>query len=624
MAQHASTIAEDERIAELLAAVKPDAIYFLMFEGWDQELRSNRWHYAKRWARHLPVTLLQPTQAVAAKRSAVRDEARIGNCRILSIKSSWREWSYLEDSLVQLGQVACDMEALRVTRPLLWFYNPNLVGLYAALPAVGRVLHATENYFHFEGVPDWFLARYKLAIQISDTVVAVSDGVAASIRENVPHAPVTVVSNGCDYKEYSRFVPDAQLLAVRRTGQRIVIYAGNINNRLDYVLIQRCVTALRDALFAFFGPVVGLSGDDARRWSDLIREPNLRYFGPVDPDMLAGLYGAADVGVIPYKQTKMLVENGFPLKALEMCATGLPVVSSLMKPIEGLMDGLAVARDHESFVASLARTSRSSVTEQQLDAMRAVCQQQDYDVKFTTVLGLIEKSLGRQHEPHTRWDTVVSPLHPRQWMHCGVLELRRSRTIGPRLRALAEGLINRMGLLRRLSRAPRSASAKGILTVRLVMTDRVLRRVLWEYARDANIRRHVRLADALADVLRLGILRHHRMAPGTGGFEIDIRYEPAEGTLWFVSVLARPGQGRQPSREESPGPNVDSPERIVWNHSAVSDWVLWARTRGEQLSVYLGPNGVYEFAALGALIRRPVVGQAVVTAILARSPSGSL
>src|SRR5262245_29746307 len=245
--RHAPMAVEDERIAEVLTAVKPDIIYFLMFEGWEQELRSNRWHYAKRWARHVPVTLLQPTQAVASKCPVVRDEARIGNCRILSIKSSWSEWSYRHDSLVQLGQVTCDMEALGVRRPLLWLYNPNLVGLYAALPAVGRILHATENYFHFEGVPGWFLARHKLAIQISDTVVAVSDGVATSIRENVPAAPVTVVSNGCDYKEYSRFVPDEQLLDTRRAGQRIVIYAGNINSRLDYALIQRCVAELRHA-----------------------------------------------------------------------------------------------------------------------------------------------------------------------------------------------------------------------------------------------------------------------------------------------------------------------------------------------------------------------------------------
>jgi glycosyltransferase involved in cell wall biosynthesis len=587
MAEHVSMVEEEERIAELVAAVNSDAIYFLMFEGWEQELRSNRWHYAKRWARHLPVTLMQPIQVVASTSPVVCDEARIGNCRILSIKSSWSEWSYRRDSLVQLEQVTRDMEALCVRRPLLWLYNPNLVGLYAALPAVGRVLHATENYFHFDGAPGWFLARHKLAIQISDTVVAVSDGVATSIRENVPDAPVTVVSNGCDYKEYSRFVPDEQLLDTRRAGQRIVIYAGNINSRLDYALIQRCVTELRHALFVFFGPVMGLSGDDARRWAALTHEPNVRYFGPADPDRLAGLYGAADVGVIPYKQTRMLVENGFPLKALEMCATGLPVVSTLMKPIEGLMDGLVVARDHDSFVARLAQTSRSSLTGPQLDDMRAVCQQHDYDVKFRAVLDLIETRLGRQCEPATRWEAVLS------------------QPLVARVRALTEQLTARM----------RNRFAKGLLTVRLLMTHRILRRMLWEYLKDGQIRRHVRLPDVLADLLRLGILRD-RTKSSANGFEIEVRYEPAKATLLCVSVMALPAQGRRPSMGESPLPKVGPVERIVWDHSGVAHSVLWARRRGADLSVHLGPQGIYEFEAIRALTRRPAVGRALVTAVL--------
>jgi hypothetical protein len=523
-----------------------------------------------------------------------------------------------------------DMEEHRVKRPLLWLYNPYLVGLYAALPSVGRVLHATENYFHFDGLPESFLNRHKVAIQISDVVVAVSEGVATSIRENVADARVTVVSNGCDYKEYSRFVPNQELLAIRSASQRIVIYAGNINNRLDYVLIQRCVMELRDVLFAFFGPVAWLSGDDARRWTALIHEPNVRYFGAAPADMLAGLYGAADVGVIPYKQTRVLVENGFPLKALEMCATGLPVVSTFMKPIEGLMDGLVVARDHDSFVGTLARTSRSSLSARQLDEMRRVCQQQDYDLKFGTVLDLMERSIGNQREPDTRWDAVVARLLMSQWVQCGGREWRVSLSIAGSLRTVPAQVTNRLahvrmdrGVLGRLGRAPQSAVAKGILMLRLVMADRMLRRLLWEYVRDRQIQRQVGLADVLADLLRLGILRWHRMTPITSEFRVNVQYEPAEGRLLLVSAMKHPGQGSQSSMEESPVRKVDSLKQIVWDHSAVAHSVLWTGRRGEQLSVYLGPDGVYEFVAIEALTRRheEVVGRAVIAAVLAEDSS---
>lgn len=251
------------------------------------------------------------------------------------------------------------------------------------------------------------------------------------------------------------------------------------------------------------------------------------------------------------------------------------------------MDGLVVARDHDGFVASLSRTSRSSLTGPQRDEMRTVCQQQDYDVKFLTVLDLMETRLGRQREPDTRWDAVVS------------------RPVAARVGAATEQLIARMT----------DRFAKGLLTVRLLMTDRVLRRLLWEYVKDGHIRRHVRLAEVLAELLRLGILRH-RMIPSASGFRVDVRYEPAEATLLFVSAMARPAQGRRPSMDESPLPKVGSVERIVWDHSGVAQSVLWARRRGTPLSVHLGPLGIYEFAAVGALIRRPAVGRALVTAVL--------
>ncbi len=54
-------------ISPQLAFLKPDGGYFLMPEGWAQELRTNRWHHAKRWARQLPVIPLQSTQAVASR-----------------------------------------------------------------------------------------------------------------------------------------------------------------------------------------------------------------------------------------------------------------------------------------------------------------------------------------------------------------------------------------------------------------------------------------------------------------------------------------------------------------------------------------------------------------------------
>ena len=177
-------------------------------------------------------------------------------------------------------------------------------------------------------------------------------------------------------------------------------------------------------------------------------------------------------------------------------------------------------------------------------------------------------------------------------------------------------------IVARVRAAPRhvarmaSRVPKGALAVRLIMTDRVLRRVLWEYVKDTEVRRRLSVRKALADLLRLGILRRHRTTPHGSGFRVDVRYEPAEGAIVFQSVIARSAQGRPGSPDVSPPPAPGSVERIVWDHSAIADFVPWPRRRGPHLSMRLDPHGVYEFRVIEALTRRPA-GRAVLTAVLA-------
>src|SRR5690242_3554006 len=64
----------------LLSALKrldADSVYILLHQGWNNEARANRWHFATRWARHLPVVLVSPDTVWAGHVS--RREPRIQN-----------------------------------------------------------------------------------------------------------------------------------------------------------------------------------------------------------------------------------------------------------------------------------------------------------------------------------------------------------------------------------------------------------------------------------------------------------------------------------------------------------------------------------------------------------------
>jgi hypothetical protein len=405
-----------------------DSVYFLLFPGWETELRGNRWHFAVRWARHKPVVLVVPTLTGGASAKSV-PELRIPNCRILHVYAVVERGpdQIARDTQIQVGQILADMAGHHFERPLLWCYNWKLAGPLARLPAVARLLHATEAHFDMPGIGR-MLHRLRAAVAVSDLTVAVSEGVASGIRSRVEGAEILTVTNGCDYRHYSEGKPDAALAAKRPAYSRIAIYAGNVNSRLDFDLLRRLASDHQEVLFALYGPTSPLSESDASAWREVRSLSNVLAPGAVDPDRLRDLYAAADVGLIPYRQYPYLVDNGLPLKALEMCATGLPVVASLMTPLVGMASGLVVTSSAEEFLAAFSRLSRATLTAAELGELKAVSAANDYDSKFEQIVGAMDRYVSGAR-PTTRVDRLVDALGP-EWF---VAEARLSAWVAMRL-----------------------------------------------------------------------------------------------------------------------------------------------------------------------------------------------
>lgn len=368
-----------------------DSAYFLMFPGWESELRSNRWEWARQWAGAVPVVLVQPTQPRAPRGLRVVPETRFPNASVLYVKSQSRSPSDGE-AVTAAGQIAGHLESAGHERPLLWTYNPRLLGAYAELPASARALHATENYFEMEGLDEEFLARYRRTAELSDLVIAVSSGVARAVAAHVEGANVAEITNGCDFDFYAGAQPDAQLRALDGP---IAIYAGNINSRLDFGLLARTAGARPDLAFVFVGPVSGLEREDVHAWQHVLRHPNVSHLGPVEPARLPALYAAADLGLLPYKTTPWLVRNGFPLKALEMAASGLPVASTRFDPLVGLARAIDVTQSEEAFLAA-TRVTRGSLGDGERAELLEVARRNDYAAKFAHVRELVDEVA---HEP---------------------------------------------------------------------------------------------------------------------------------------------------------------------------------------------------------------------------------
>jgi hypothetical protein len=260
-------------------------------------------------------------------------------------------------------------------------------------------MHVTENYFEFSPDLGGLLDQLKLCLRLSNLAVAVSSGVASGIVAHVPEANITVVSNGCDYRAYAVGKPDEELTVMRRAYQKLAVYAGNINLRIDFDLLHSCAQRFPDILFVLGGPVTGQAGPnplepaDQAVWERILQLPNCRYLGQVNPDRLPDLYAAADLGIIPYKDLSVIRESGFALKALEMLAAGLPVVSTLMRPLLGLTEALVVVDNTSDFHDRVETVSRHALSQQAQEHMDALCRANDYDEKFRQVLGSLAEIL---------------------------------------------------------------------------------------------------------------------------------------------------------------------------------------------------------------------------------------
>jgi glycosyltransferase involved in cell wall biosynthesis len=301
----------------------------------------------------------------------------------------------------QAGQIAAHMTARGHRHPVFWFYNPHLAFPYVLLPARARIFHATENYFDFPNLVDDWLNWYAYAIEVSDLVIACSAGVADGLQKHTKQKPLNL-PNGCDFRKYSAPAPargdwPARLAGWQQAQLRLAVFAGNINNRLDFTLIESLARQYPNVGFVFVGPVdfSNLTAAQGSAWERLQRASNIIALGRIPAEDLPALYWCCDVGFIPYRtDLPVIVENGFPLKALEMAAAGLPVVASLMKPLREVSDAVTVTSDAEAFCAAIATHSRRHRDEAERKAAEQICRGYDYDFLFERMAQSLSQRIG--------------------------------------------------------------------------------------------------------------------------------------------------------------------------------------------------------------------------------------
>jgi hypothetical protein len=169
-----------------------------------------------------------------------------------------------------------------------------------------------------------------------------------------------------------------------------------------------------------------------------VRATNVRLLGRLPVEDLPALYWSCDVGIIPYRtDLPKVVENGFPLKALEMAAAGLPVIASLMKPLKEATGAVTVVADAEAFSAAISTHSRQSRNQEQCAVAERICRAHDYDLLFDRML---QSLCPRIEEDQNRPASLVQ-LVDRIGLMCYRRALQRLAELAPPRASRLHGLV---------------------------------------------------------------------------------------------------------------------------------------------------------------------------------------
>jgi glycosyltransferase involved in cell wall biosynthesis len=371
-----------------------DAVVMLTWSDWKTEPRSNRYHYASRFAKKLPVYFVQPD----GDYGKITFE-RLNDHNITIVHT------HLVDDQSSAALLAAFLNTEGVRRPLLWIYNTNFECYIRRSVALIRIYHATEDYFtEPEG---WEVCGKEVresimrGLQKVDLVVAVSNGVAHSYRNNGGYkGRIVTLKNGCDTAFWEQ--SGAASYSPPPDNAKVVLFQGGINRRLDYPLLTNLVKRMPDWHFWFCGH---LRFADAS-WYQFAKEPNVRYFGELSSEGIANLARQSLVGLIPFKQDA-LIRVSLPLKAYEYIACGLPVVSVPIDDLRDNADLFTFAASDGEFADAIRACAETRSDPALLDIRRRSATAESYDERFQLLEKEISSIVSRRKGSKTRLNVLL-------------------------------------------------------------------------------------------------------------------------------------------------------------------------------------------------------------------------
>jgi hypothetical protein len=156
-------------------------------------------------------------------------------------------------------------------------------------------------------------------------------------------------------------------------------------------------------------------------WEEIIRLPNVQYFGNLDPEEVGMHMYSSTVGIIPFVQDSWIA-NSLPLKAYEYVACGLAVVSVPILELEVEKDIFAFAKSADEFEVKmrLLENSRQDVGLSNMRRQSAL--ENSYDKKFELFKKNLLLSCSKKREDSLQSKFRVAVLYDSDSVHVSTIK----------------------------------------------------------------------------------------------------------------------------------------------------------------------------------------------------------
>ncbi|MDB5473556.1 MAG: UDP-galactopyranose mutase [Devosia sp.] len=274
-----------------------------------------------------------------------------------------------------------------ITKPLLWFYSPQMFTFARHVDAAAVVYDCMDELANFKFAPAG-LKELEAALMARADLVLTGGSSLFEARKHL-HDNIHLFPSGVELDHFQTVrdglqpAPDMASLPGKKLG-----FYGVIDERIDLALLQHLARMRPDWSIIMVGPLAKIGHED------LPKAANLHFVGPRPYAELPSCLAAWDVALMPFainEATRFIS----PTKTPEYLAAGLPVVSTPIVDVVatyGDTDSVQIATTHDAFVAACDTALRMDtkallpLVDQKLAAM-------SWDETFRRIAGLVNAAI---------------------------------------------------------------------------------------------------------------------------------------------------------------------------------------------------------------------------------------